>query len=145
MLVQVKKIATKSIMRRDNGYFATNQSNVNISVLRKTFIISSIRLLQFVGLAAVVCVSVSCFGWPVSCGLSCGRVCLDGAAAWGLVSVGLFAWAGSGVRVGRSGLDGARSRGLHVATSKPSSMGLRMDLVLWVRLCSHRYGLKFLL
>ena len=33
-----------SIMRKDNGYYATNQSNVNISVLRKTFIISSIRL-----------------------------------------------------------------------------------------------------
>ena len=42
MFVQENIILNK--MRRDNGYFATNQSNVNISVLQKTFIISSIRL-----------------------------------------------------------------------------------------------------
>jgi hypothetical protein len=42
MFVQANIILSK--MRRDNGYFATNQSNVNISVLQKTFIISSIRL-----------------------------------------------------------------------------------------------------
>jgi hypothetical protein len=42
MFVQANIIL--SIMRSDNGYFATNQSKVNISVLRKTFIISSIRL-----------------------------------------------------------------------------------------------------
>jgi hypothetical protein len=43
MFVQAN-IIILSIMRRDNGYFATNQSKVNISVLRKTLIISSIRL-----------------------------------------------------------------------------------------------------
>ena len=59
MFVQANIIL--SIMRRDNGYFATNQSKVNISVLRKTFIISSIRLWQFVKLAAVVYVKMSCF------------------------------------------------------------------------------------
>ena len=58
MFVQVNIIL--SIMRRDNGYFATNQSKVNISVLRKTFIISSIRLSQFVKQAAVVYVRMSC-------------------------------------------------------------------------------------
>jgi hypothetical protein len=62
MFVQAN-IIILSIMRRDNGYFATiaNQSKVNISVLRKTFIISSIRLWQFVKLAAVVYVKMSCF------------------------------------------------------------------------------------
>ena len=58
MFVQANIIL--SIMRRDNGYFAINQSKVNISVLRKTFIISSIRLGQFVRLAAVVYVKMSC-------------------------------------------------------------------------------------
>jgi hypothetical protein len=64
------------IMRRHNGYFVTNQSNVNISVLRKTFIISSIRLWQFVKLAAVVYVKMS---------LSCGQICLKRTAAWCVV------------------------------------------------------------
>ena len=38
MFVQANIILSK--MRRDNGYFSTNQSNVNISVFQKTFIIS---------------------------------------------------------------------------------------------------------
>ena len=68
-------------MRRDNGHFAANQSNVNISVLRKTFIISSIRLREFVKLAAIVYVKMPCFDRPVSYSLSCGQICLNRAAA----------------------------------------------------------------